>query len=71
MLWKLLLSLAAIFSHHGLENSEQQEEFVPTPYGPQTLEEEEITRKALHGEHYGGDMIFPDGWNETDVSTNA
>ncbi|GBN16025.1 Astacin [Araneus ventricosus] len=67
MLWKLLLSLAAIFSHHGLENSEQQEEFVPPSYGPQTLEEEEITRKALHGEHYGGDMIFPDGWNETDA----
>ncbi|KAF8792949.1 Astacin like protein [Argiope bruennichi] len=67
MLWKLILSLAAIFSHNGYHNSEQHEEFVPTPTGPQTLEEEAVARAALHGEHYGGDMIFPDEWNETDA----
>ncbi|CAL1266939.1 unnamed protein product [Larinioides sclopetarius] len=67
MLWKLFLSLAALFSHHGQRNSEQQIEFVPTAYGPQTLEEEAKTRKALHGDYFGGDMILPDGWNQTDA----
>ncbi|GFT25836.1 astacin [Nephila pilipes] len=27
-----------------------------------------VARSALHGNHYGGDMVFPESWNESDMS---
>ncbi|GFU40026.1 metalloendopeptidase, partial [Nephila pilipes] len=26
-----------------------------------------VARSALHGNHYGGDMVFPESWNESDA----
>ncbi|GFW83239.1 uncharacterized protein TNCV_2508791 [Trichonephila clavipes] len=69
MLWKLLLGLAAIFSHNSSPELSHEAEYVPTEFGPQTAEEAEIARAALHNNNlYGGDIKFPDGWNETDAS---
>ncbi|GFS60097.1 metalloendopeptidase [Nephila pilipes] len=67
MLWKLLLTLAAVFSHRSPQDTNSEPEFVPTPTGPQTPEEAEVARSALHGNHYGGDMVFPESWNESDA----
>ncbi|GFY53949.1 zinc metalloproteinase nas-6 [Trichonephila inaurata madagascariensis] len=68
MLWKILLGLAAIFSHNSSPELRPETEYVPTEYGPQTAEEAEIARNALHNNNlYGGDIKFPDGWNETDA----
>ncbi|GFY68877.1 high choriolytic enzyme 2 [Trichonephila inaurata madagascariensis] len=69
MLWKVLLGLFTVFSHSSSPGLSPETEYIPTESGPQTAEEAEIARAALHDNNlYGGDIVLPDGWNETDAS---
>ncbi|GIX93091.1 hypothetical protein CDAR_57751 [Caerostris darwini] len=71
MWWKMLLTFWALMRQPGVPVGDTVDsdpsEFVPVPHGPQTVAEEDITRAAIYGEHYGGDMIFPDDWNTSDA----
>ncbi|GFR07796.1 meprin A subunit alpha, partial [Trichonephila clavata] len=68
MLWKLLLCLTAAFSPKSSPELNPETEYVPTDFGPKTAEEAEIARAALHDNNlYGGDIKFPEWWNETDA----
>ncbi|GFV60860.1 hypothetical protein TNCV_924741 [Trichonephila clavipes] len=66
------VSLFTVFSHSSSPGLSPETEYVPTKFGPQTVEEAEIARAALYDNNlYGGDIKFPDGWNATDVSIVA
>jgi len=63
---KLTLLLTALVGQllgNPIHKQPIDEEFQASETGPQSAAEADEARRALHGKHYGGDMIFPESWN--------
>ncbi|KAG8186673.1 hypothetical protein JTE90_014749 [Oedothorax gibbosus] len=77
MLWKFFLSLTALMgqqSNSPVDELQYQPSalpadriFIPSQTGPQSRSAQEQASRALHGEHFGGDMVFSESWNTSDA----